>query len=271
MHAKGLLFTAIVTGALLATSPAQADVFPVFTINPGALGGSLGAFTADQINGQYNETITFGAGTFSVSILWQAGQFVQDPSTSLSVALTAGETGLGSNYNLYALFTGTGTFSTGSGGVASFSLNPGGNLGVYLDNTLGANTKSTFAAPATGASSYTVIPGAGVADVQLGSGSAINGSGNLSCSAGLNCGSFGQTTSFLLTAAGSSFFALPIPFYELSFQNGQFNGFTPTVGSTQGLNGSLNVTFGRVPEPTTLALVGIALVGLGASAKRRNS
>ena len=53
----------------------------------------------------------------------------------------------------------------------------------------------------------------------------------------------------------------------LSFQSGQFNGFTPA--GTLTLDGSLDVIFVNVPEPGSIALVGLALVGLGFASRRK--
>ena len=69
-------------------------------------------------------------------------------------------------------------------------------------------------------------------------------------------------------AQGNKFFVLPSPFYQLSFQSGQLNNFT--IGGTQTINGSLDIVFTNpIPEPATLTLVGLSLLGLAAARKRK--
>ena len=240
-----------VTGALgVASTGAMATVYPDFNVNASNYGGP--SFTADKITGNYTEIATFGAGTFDVSVLWQGGQFVKNDGTQ---ALSAAQTGLGTDYGLYGLFQGSGTFTT-SGGTSHFSLGSG-SLSLYGDG----NNDTTFTAPGTGAGAWTT--GNAGDDALLATGSILSGAGNLNpnnCVGNL-CGSFGQTTTFSLTnPAGTDFFAFPHPFYNLSLQSGQFNLFTPS--GTVTLNGSMDAIF-AVPEPATIALMGMGLIGMG--------
>ena len=269
MKPRIVLQTLAAAVALVAAGAVSATpVYPDFTVNTTALGGggSLVPFVANDISGQYHEQITFtSASTFVVALNFTGQGFnYDDTDPSLTNSFTAAETGLGANYGLLALFNGTGTYST-SGGVTTFSLNPGGALELVYDK----GAKAKFNAPAAPGASYTINANGDVL-TDLGLGNATTGSGSENCSAPNLCGSFGQASTFNLTPAGSSFFVSPVPFYGITLQSGQFEGFPVAAGTTVTSSGTLNAVF-AVPEPTGVALVGIALLGLGLAAKRRRS
>jgi hypothetical protein len=260
---KTLLATALTAALGVASTSAAAVVFPDFTVDATAYGAPA-TFVADKITGNYAEWVSINeTGGFDVSILWNAGQFVaNDGATALNAGGPSG-TGLGNTYGMYALFQGSGTVNIGP--LTQFLLTPGGSLNLYLD----PNLDTAFVDPVVVQGQNPWTTANDIDDLLIASGAAYYGSGTLNtlCSGGINCGSYGQTTSFNLTIPdGTSFFTLPVPFYNLSFQSGQFNNFTPT--GTQLINGSMDAVFG-VPEPESLALLGIGLLGLAMSRRGR--
>ncbi|HEX8883844.1 MAG TPA: flocculation-associated PEP-CTERM protein PepA [Noviherbaspirillum sp.] len=269
------LIACAVTASFAASSGAMAQSFPDFTVNEGAIAGALAqTVNADKITGNYVEVITFAgsetSGTFNVSLKWNAGQFVgNNGTTALASQLGSSSS---SQYGLYALYQGTGTFNTTASGTV-FSFTPGGSLSLFAD----AQSNTQFVQPTNGALGFSTSNNAD--DVLIATGTPTSGEGRLdptlsTCGAtnGINCGSFGASSTFNLTAAGSQYFVAPNPFYNISFQSGQLNNFNPT--GTQVINGSLDVIFGgssEVPEPATVAMVGLGLLGLGLSRRRKQA
>lgn len=270
---KTVLACSVAAASLFTVSVAQADpIFNEFTVSHTEGTGPTAVtktFQAVKIGGNYVEVITFGAATFDVSLFWDAGQFSANGGET---ALKPGVSGLLTDYGLYAFYKASGTYSA-SGGKTTFNFTPGtGSLNLYLDE----NTDTTKIANATSGTGSFNLSNTGD-DILIATGNPLAGQGNLdpslsTCSAGggsgINCGSFGSTTSFVLTnPAGEAFFTVPSPFYDLSFQSGQLNNFQ--ISGTQTINGNLDVVFGRVPEPSTTALLGLGLLAVGFTARRR--
>ena len=276
---KGLLIATMSAAMGIASSSASA-AFNDFDIEEGVITDSIdNEFTADKITGNYVEIVTFnGDGTFDVSIKWNAGQFVADdgttplPSPGVDTQLNGSQLGGATNgYGLYALFMGSGTFTPTGGGGATFLFDNAGSVALYVD----ADQDTTFNQPGNGTTAWTTNNNTD--DELIGSGTVLEGEGVLDPSLstcgegdGINCGSFGTTTSFALTAFGMTYFIDPDPFYNVAFESGQLNLFE--LSGTQEINGSLDVVFdNQVPEPSTLALMGLGMAGIGLMRRRKKA
>lgn len=271
MNIRNLVLSATVGVATLSSGTVYGA--GVFTVNPANMDATytslLSSFQSDYIAGNYLEVVTIKAGnTFSWSLAWTGTQFnlggvaVQD-----GLNPTGPSTGLNNSYVLYATMQGTGTY-TQSGSTITFDPTPGGSLNLYAAKGVG------FTAPASGDNLYTIMTAGAVHTLLTGAVTAA--AGTLKQGTGNDFGSFDVGTSAaLVNPDGDNFFTAPLPFFNASFEAGNFNNYwLPLQGGnvvlgTYPLSGSAQITFGSVPEPPGLALAGLALAAAGLASRRR--
>lgn len=259
-----LLAAAMAVGA--ATPAFAVGNFQEFTINetsiPGAnvLNAANSALVADKFNGGFTEYVTFTSGTtFSAMAYAQFGQYFANDGTALVSSLLNSLEAFG-GYRIYALFSASGTYSglNFTGSAAQFDL--------YVDPL----SNSTF----VGTDGLTAITVNGSADdYKIASSNTLVGSGvgTLTAAPGAYNFNFGN---FTLTDTGTSqdgtsFFIAPSPFHVVVQVNGD-NDQAPITGATIKVTGDVSAVF-PVPEPGSLALLGLGLAGLGFAARRRKA
>lgn len=260
---------ALTVVAALFSAPAKAD-FADFCVNtqPYATTGagllasqgcsaadplsSLTGFKADQLQGGYQEKIQLdGMGGFASTIVATWASFKLDDLS----AFLPGATRLGVDYNLYALVTASGTTT---GNIFTPVI---GSISLYLDQDFGTDTGL---AAIGNDLSFNVGD-----DILLASGLYDTGVGNINTTGQQFDLGFKNIS---LTSEGETFFIAPRPFYIKAFSDGDITGGTlQAIAGSPGLfsaSGELSASFSPVPEPASIALVGLALVGLGVSKRR---
>lgn len=246
---------ACVAMAFVATAgSALAADYPDFTINENSVPGTdpygNAALTADRLNGLYIETFTpifdtgsTTTGTFSTIARFNISAYYNN-DVLVNGALGCGLTINGALpcYDLYADFTSTGMFGIDSFGRITFTGQTAGfQLFLDPDQMLGSDILL--------ATSNTLVVGSGSIDPSLANGNFEIVFGN-----------------FILSGPGSSFFVAPRPFYITVDVNGNFTE-DPLAGGA--VSGSANAFFTAVPEPGSLALAGVGLLGAALASSRR--
>jgi hypothetical protein len=262
--------------AVLGIVSAAANAAPLldFTVAPSSTGTNVKPnFVADKVTGPYVELFTAIGGLtpmdptddnrFATVAFWQATSFSRNDGVT---TLFAPVTGLGLNYNMYAVFSATGTFAGAPPAAINF-LADGGSIQLYIDPSL----DTTLALPATG-NLPIIVTDANADDYLIASAPLSSGEGNA------NAGNIGTANGqfdivfyplTLTSPAGEAYFVAPDPFYLAIDVSGQFVSFDPNGNSI--INGSADGIFLPIPEPGSLALIGAAVAGIGFTARRRKA
>jgi hypothetical protein len=273
--ARTLMTLAIAGLGLALPATASAD-FLDFTVNEGAVGAPTipRTFTADILNGGYEEVLVFGdGGSFTATAVADFTAFRANEG-ALNVFSQVGDANcdptefpcvLSGEYAIYAVFTSTG-FAVPSGPGTTDFIGTSANVSLYLDRN-----QDTTKSPTAGATGNT-----GDDSLILSSNTLLEGGGRLVPPGSTGFPEGGGTFSLvfgdlLLSPFGQLYFPSMANLSLSAISSGDFNFFTPT--GTQTVTGDLSVGFqgAAVPEPLTLSLFGMTLLGTGIVARRRRN
>ena len=261
-----LALSVAVIGAALISAPATAG--PLFTVNEGSVPGAApNLVVADRISFEYHarieQTIVGGLGggndPFTETGFLSKAAFGTPANGSIPSQLNALN-----GYGMYGLFTNTGQADALAAGIhATFQtltmtlyIDPNQDTTLSLSNVAG----SPVTVGGISADDYAIV----TYTLDVGEAHIFDG---------LAQGDFKALLHATLTPQGQLFFVNPNPFFPLESLSGNTNSFVggsltnSFIAMADG--GGLELFQAAVPEPGTIALLGIGLFGLGMTARRQ--